>query len=352
MRGLASLTGDGARRSILAVPPPSRQAILPALLIAAVVLAAPAGLAAAASDGETEDAYPLVSAPEAVSADEAGLADGTVVVGVLSGGEARAYPIRALWHEGLHTVNDLLGGAPVGVSMCPLAGVGVAYDRRVGHETLELGSLVEVDRGSLAFYDGASRSRWDLMTGQAVDGPRAGERLGRVSSLFTTWGRWRSLHPDTTVYEDPGGAGKDFVLDGARLRLMITTGSGPARPRDWVIGLPGRDGAVALLGRELAPRRTANLDFEGRPIVAFMTEDATTAVVWERTVEGRSLTFAAAGDRMVDAETGTSWEPLTGRAESGPLKDRQLTAVPYVTGFWHAWLGHFPDSVVLDLRAD
>jgi hypothetical protein len=83
-----------------------------------------------------------------------------------------------------------------------------------------------------------------------------------------------------------------------------------------------------------------------------MTEDVTTAVVWERTLEGRSLTFAAAGDRMVDAETGTSWEPLTGRAESGPLKDRQLTAVPYVTGFWHAWLGHFPDSVVLDLGAD
>jgi hypothetical protein len=236
--------------------------------------------------------------------------------------------------------------------MCPLAGIGVAYHRKVGGETLELGTLTEVDRGSLALYDGKSRTRWSLMTGRALEGPRVGQSLDRVSSLFTTWGRWRSLHPDTTVYADPKGAGEEFVLDGARLRLMIVTGAGPVRSRDWIIGLQGQSGNAAVLGRDLAKRRAANLDFEGRPLVLFMTEDVTTSVVWERMLEGRVLTFAADGDRMVDEETGTSWHPLSGVGEAGPLEGRRLTPFPYVTGFWHAWQGHFPDSVVVDLAAD
>lgn len=44
------------------------------------------------------------------------LADDDVVVGVLRGGRARAYPLRVLdWHE---VVNDELGG-PLLVSYCP-----------------------------------------------------------------------------------------------------------------------------------------------------------------------------------------------------------------------------------------
>jgi hypothetical protein len=319
------------------------------LPLAALILSTPP--VGSAGPESSEDRYPVVEAPRALAADEAGLDDDAIVVGVVSGGEARAYPIRALWHEGLHTVNDTLGDVPVGVSMCPLAGVGLAYDRRVGDETLELGTLIEVDRGSLALYDEGSGSHWGLLTGQAVEGPRQGQELGRVSSLFTTWGRWRALHPESTVYVDPEKSGEDFVLDGERLRLMIVTGRGPVRPRDWVIGVTGEKGA-AVLGRALASVRLANLEVEGRPVVVFMTEDRTTSVVWGRDIDGRTLTFRAEGDRMMDEETGSTWEPLAGEALSGPMEGRRLPPVPYVTGFWHAWKAHFPETALLDPAAD
>jgi hypothetical protein len=189
------------------------------------------------------------------------------------------------------------------------------------------------------------------MTGQAVEGPRQGQQLERVSSLFTTWGRWRALHPSSTVYVDPEGSGETFVLDGDRLRLMIVTGRGAVRPRDWVIGLSGDKGA-AILGRQLADVRLANLTFEDKPLVVFMTEDRTTSVVWDRRLGDRTLTFRVEGDQMIDAETGSTWEPLTGKAVGGALQGRTLSSFPYVTGFWHAWKAHFPETALLDPAAD
>ena len=59
------------------------------------------------------------------------------VVGVILGGEARAYPVRLLnWHE---VINDTLGGIPIAVTYHPLCDSVVVFDRRVDGETLEFG---------------------------------------------------------------------------------------------------------------------------------------------------------------------------------------------------------------------
>jgi len=52
---------------------------------------------------------------------------------------------------------------------------------------------------------------------------------------------------------------------------------------------------------------------------------------------------------MLDAETGSSWDAVTGRALSGSLAGRTLSAVPATTGFWHAWKAHHPDTRVVGL---
>ena len=68
-----------------------------------------------------EDAYPVRFATKPPARPDIALADGALVLGVVVGNEARAYPLSALWEEGKHTVNDDLGDAPIAVSMCPLA---------------------------------------------------------------------------------------------------------------------------------------------------------------------------------------------------------------------------------------
>ena len=134
------------------------------------------------------------------------------------------------------------------------------------------------------------------------------------------------------------------------MRRIVLAGSGPPRRGDWVVGLEGRGSATAVLLRGLTTDRVLNDALDGRPFTVFLTPDLTTALVWSRTLGSRTLTFQADGDRMVDVETGSAWDAVSGRALSGPLAGRSLSPVPATTGFWHAWKAHHPDTRVLGLR--
>jgi hypothetical protein len=45
--------------------------------------------------------------------------------------------------------------------------------------------------------DRQTGSLWQQATGIAFEGPMKGKRLTMVDFLLTTWGEWRTQHPDT-----------------------------------------------------------------------------------------------------------------------------------------------------------
>ncbi len=57
------------------------------------------------------DAIPAIRDPEFVRADSGKLADGEKVLGVVIGGEARAYPLIDL--DAHEVVDDVVGGRPI-----------------------------------------------------------------------------------------------------------------------------------------------------------------------------------------------------------------------------------------------
>jgi hypothetical protein len=323
--------------------------------LAAAVLAATLGLPAGAPGQAPPPgglAYPIRVATHAVPGPGAEPRDVDMVLGVVAGGQARAYPVSLLWGESAHTLNDELGRTPVAVALCPLAGVAAAFERRSGRDALELGHVSEVRLDTLVLYDARTRSRFGLLTGEAFEGPLEGRRLARLPSLFTTWGRWKALHPETTLHVDPEEAARGFEIDADRVRRIVLAGSGPPRRGDWVLGLEGPRGSAAVVLRGLARERVLNDVLDGEPVVAFLTADLTTALAWSREAGGRTLSFRAVEDRMVDVETGTTWDALTGRALSGALAGRRLSPRPSTTGFWHAWKAHHPTTRVLGLPAE
>lgn len=120
------------------------------------------------------------------------------VVGVLAGGQARAYPLRFLvWHE---VVNDTLGGVPVLVSYHALSGAAVVARRppgtRLGFSGLLLDSAALLYERTPA---GNCGGLWSPLLLAAVTGPATGSALEPLSSALVTWRRWREGHPDTTV---------------------------------------------------------------------------------------------------------------------------------------------------------
>jgi hypothetical protein len=136
------------------------------------------------------------------------------VIGVRSGGQARAYPLRVLvWHE---VANDALGGVPILVAYHPLSDAAVVArrprDTTFGVSGLLLDSTQVVYERSTA---GRGESLWAPLALRAVTGPSAaaGAVLEPIPCAVTTWRAWREAHPETTVLAPDPRLGKEYGRD-------------------------------------------------------------------------------------------------------------------------------------------
>jgi hypothetical protein len=288
-----------------------------------------------------EEGVPVRLAGSAVPASEASLFDTELVLGVVANGEARAYALNSLFHKENEVLNDVLGDTPIAATWCPVAHSGAVYARTLDRRELELG-VIGLDRGALVMYDRDTRTWWSQVTGEATEGALAGRSLEKLPSVVTTWGRWRREYPETTVYVVPDVARRlRFTQDSW---APMTLGGGPVRNEDWVVGVEAGATARAYLVRELSGVRVLNDTLAARPIVVFLDQDAVTVRVLSRTVEGRTLTFSADGERLVDEETRSVWDPMTGLALSGPLEGSALEAVVSTSSLWYAWKRLHPET--------
>ena len=48
-------------------------------------------------------------------------------------------------------------------------------------------------------------SLWQVLTGQAIDGPLFGQRLERLPSHYSFWFAWSDFHPETELYGPAAG---------------------------------------------------------------------------------------------------------------------------------------------------
>jgi hypothetical protein len=158
--------------------------------------------------GPPRDGIPALDHPPSLRASEASWGDDEPVLGVVVGGEARAYPVAILnWHE---LVNDTLGGEPILVSFCPLCGTGMVFDRRVGGEVRIFGVSGLLYRSDLLMYDHGSESLWSQISAEAVTGPLLGQRLRLLRARMDQWGQWRRDHPESTVLSRDTGHRRDY----------------------------------------------------------------------------------------------------------------------------------------------
>ena len=292
------------------------------------------------------------------------------VVALDIGGDARAYPIRALvWHE---IVNDTVGGVPVAVTYCPLCNSAATYDRRIEGAVTTFGTSGRLYASALVMYDRATESLWTHYDGRAVVGVLAGTELAEYPSPLLSWGDFRSAHPTGKVldweetgfsrdygrnpytgYDDPEGTPFLFrgALDdraGAMARVVgiEVPGSSVAYLLDAVRRGEGNATNTTVGGRDLVilwrPGQSSALDDEA------IAEgvDVGSVGVFEAQVDGATLTFTHTNDGFVDSDTGSVWS-ITGEALSGPLAGSQLERVPHLDTFWFAWSTYQPDTTLV-----
>lgn len=325
------------------------------------------------SGGPGKDGIPPIDEPKFVSIDEANEwlgEDEPVVVVVIDGGSgpvARGYPIQILmWHE---IVNDELAGMPIAITFCPLCNTAIAFDRKLpDDETIyDFGTTGNLRHSDLVMWDRQTESWWQQITGEAIVGELTGAVLTQVPAQILGWSTFKAQYPEADVLSQDTGFGRaygqnpyvgyDSITSSPFLFRQEADGRYP--PMQRIVGVDQGGEQVAYIIDSLIDPRVAN-DTVGETDVAILLAPGVNAAtdnseiaeardvgqigVFERSVDGRVLTFESSGDtEFKDAETGTTWS-VAGEAIDGPLAGTSLSGVPHVVVFWFAWAVSFPDT--------
>ena len=227
------------------------------------------------------------------------------------------------------------------------------YARTVNGRTLTFGVSGKLIRNSLVMYDRETRSLWSHLTGGAIDGPLRGAQLRVITASQTTWEDWRRAYPNTKVvpHDYPGQTDelRYFTNQAAGIRGRLREDNRlPAKAK--VIGVRVRDQEKAYALRAIVRAKVVNDTFASEALVIFKTGPES-ASVFGRELSGQTLTFeASAGGAITDRQTGSGWDPLTGKGVSGPLMGAGLTPIDATTSFWFGWFDFFPETALYSGR--
>lgn len=116
------------------------------------------------------------------------------IVGLETGGEAKAYPMSAL--RRVHVVNDTLGGTPVLIVHQPSSDTTTAFVAQAGSQRLRFQSA---DSEADKLIDLETHSTWDAY-GLCTAGHLKGTRLKPLILEPEFWFAWSEFHPKTLLY--------------------------------------------------------------------------------------------------------------------------------------------------------
>jgi len=223
--------------------------------------------------GPPKDGIPAISDPDHLPLESCDrLADDDRVVGIVVGGEARAYPLRVLvYHE---VVNDEIGGTPVAIVYCPLCDSVTAVDRRLDGVVREFGVSGLLVNANILLYDRSDDSLWSQVGLTAISGPNAGRSLPHLPWEITTAAAWRARHPDSTVMSFETGYDRDYDRNPYpdsfdALPFPVASEDDRLQRRDLVVGirLGGTTRAYPVATIRNAPDGIVRDSIEGQTIV-------------------------------------------------------------------------------------
>jgi hypothetical protein len=150
-----------------------------------------------------------------------------------------------------------------------------------------------------------------------------------------------------------GGPGKDGIRSVDAPRYAAPAEAGWAGPDTEVLGVALGGDAHAFPVRMIEFHQIVNDSLGGVPVAVTYDPLTGTPLVFDRRVEGRTLTFGVSGllynsnFLLFDRETESLWSQFLGRAVAGPLAGRVLTRIPVRQETTRAWLERHPDSGIL-----
>ena len=196
--------------------------------------------------------------------------------------------------------------------------------------------------------DEETGSWWQQVTGEAIQGPLKGQRLGPVDYDELTFGLWkeenpqgRVLRPDDAIERAGDYAPADWEHRMAKVPVTTSlTLDNALEARALVVGVKA-NGISRAYPFDALLKQSPIIDELGRvPIMIVMADDHKSVRGFERIVDGRQLEFFVKPNvsplRLVDAQTESEWD-FSGRAVAGPSTGKQLTRLAVLNDYWFDW---------------
>ena len=152
-----------------------------------------------------------------------------------------------------------------------------------------------------------------------------------------------------------GGPGKDGIPALTEPNFTSVDEADFLRPGDRVVGVEIGDERKAYPLRILNWHEVVNDTVGGMPIAVTYCPLTASAVVFDRTVKGKTLTFGVSGNLyrsnvlIYDRQSDSLWSQLLGRAVTGSFDRTELKPLPAEVTSWADWRARNPDSPVLSV---
>ncbi len=162
------------------------------------------------------DGHPQLDSPRYtdVATGNRWLQDDDVVFGLDYRDNIVAFPQRIMVHHEIANIS--IGDEHFAITYSPLTGSALAYKTHLAAGASTMSNSGEVVNSNLIMYDHLTRSYFPQILGRAINGEEEenGTILEETALVWTTWGRWKSVHPRTEVLSNSTSFHYDYGTTG------------------------------------------------------------------------------------------------------------------------------------------
>ena len=209
----------------------------------------------------------------------------------------------------------------------------MVYASEVGKKKLTLQVSGKLWNRSLIMRDLETGSLWSHILGECMQGELKGKKLELIPSVMTTWKQWLADNPDTTVLDMRPTAdrfAKEFYKN----------------PMQFVYGVKVMGRPKAYSFAYLSENTVVQEKIGGKPVVVTFDPASTSAMIFD---PGKfRFKPALDGGKLIEADSGSVFDPVSGIAISGKLKGTQLDQLSGIVSYRKAWSVFYPESKIAD----
>ena len=264
--------------------------------------------------------------------------DSLVVMTVVNGGVAKAYPIKYVGYH--HKIQDNVGEKTVLVTYCTMCRTGLVFSPNVDGKK-QIFRLVGARHYNAVIEDSDTKTWWYQATGEAAVGAQAGKRLDIIPSEQMTLKAFFAQYPDGLVFQPDNTFNEEYEALKTYDRRQRKDEDSLINPnklwdKSWVVGVSLDKKNKAYAWPNLVKLTTLNDTVGDTPIAIIVEPDNHTYHVFERTVDSKIINFVQDPAGFRDRETNSLWN-WKGECVEGEFKGKTLIKVQSYQEYLRAW---------------